>query len=87
MIHVIPAKHSMTRNTYCFLSIIFSKFYKTVYSLTRVSRFRFNTEHMRKLFMASSSRCVELYTENEQMSKDIIDHHFQNGRHQQRIMC
>ena len=36
---------------------------KTVYSLTRISRFCFNTEHTGKLLIASSFQCVELYTE------------------------
>ena len=33
-----------------------------VCSLTRVSRFCFDTEHMRKLLMTSSSQCIEIYT-------------------------
>ena len=35
----------------------------SVYSLTRGSRFCFNTEHMGKLLMMSSFQCIELYTD------------------------
>ena len=44
------------------LSLFLRVFLPTIYSLTRVLMFCFNTEHMRKLLMAGSSQCAELYT-------------------------
>ena len=46
----------------------------TAYSLSKASRFCFNTEHVGKLLIRSSSQCLEIYTVELQWLKHLWDH-------------